>query len=215
MLESFAALEPTDGFRNYLRAGHPLPAEYLLVDRANLLTLRAPEMTVLMGGLRASTQTSGVRARRLHHAPGDPHQRLLRQPARHGHQVAGVRRVGRVSKAATSPPASPSGRHSVDLVFGSNSELRALVEVYASSDAQPEFLRDFVAAWAKVMNLDRFDLRLTCGSPGRPRAPAGPDAVGPAASPPPGRRLNHRPRAGGMRLRCCLRITQFHRTELR
>ena len=140
---------------------HRLPSEHLLVDRANLLTLSAPEMTVLVGGLRVL----GANFRQS--AAGRPHrgarvadQRLLREPARHGHGVeADVRRTRRPSRAATAPPARSGGpRSRVDLVFGSNSELRALAEVYASDDAQEKFVHDFVAAWDKVMNLDRFDL---------------------------------------------------------
>ena len=161
-VESFAALEPTaDGFRNYLGKGNRLPAEYLLLDRANLLTLSAPEMTVLVGGLRvlgANYQQSP--ARRLHRDAGVADQRLLRQPARHGHDLeAGVPRTRARSRAATPLRAQVKWTGTrVDLVFGSNSELRALAEVYASDDAKEKFVRDFVAAWDKVMNLDRFDL---------------------------------------------------------
>ena len=131
------------------------------MDRANLLTLTAPEMTVLVGGMRVlERQLRAVRARRLHRPARDADQRLLRQPARHGHGVEGVRLVpsnvyegrdratGEVKWTATA----------VDLVFGSNSQLRAIAEVYACDDAQEKFVRDFVAAWDKVMNLDRFDL---------------------------------------------------------
>ena len=160
-MESFAVLEPTaDGFRNYLGKGHRLPAEYLLVDRANLLTLSAPEMTVLVGGLRVlGANHRAVPARRLHRDARVADQRLLRQPARPGHDVdADVRGRGdlRGPRRATGELKWTGSR--VDLVFGSNSELRALAEVYASDDAQEKFVRDFVAAWDKVMNLDRFDV---------------------------------------------------------
>ena len=133
----------------------------LLLDRANLLTLTAPEMTVLVGGMRALGANYGaVSARRLHRPAGDVDQRLLRQPARHGHRVEGVdsdenvyegrdRASGDVRWTATA----------VDLVFGSNSQLRAIAEVYGARDGEEKFVRDFVAAWDKVMTLDRFDLR--------------------------------------------------------
>ncbi len=160
-VESFAALEPTaDGFRNYLGKGHRLPAEYLLLDRANLLTLSAPEMTVLVGGLRVLGANSGQsQLGVLTRTPGHADQRLLRQPARPGHDVE----ARRTSRRRRSRAATPRGEvkwtgSRVDLVFGSNSELRALAEVYASDDAKEKFVHDFVAAWVKVMNLDRFDL---------------------------------------------------------
>ena len=160
-VESFAALEPTaDGFRNYLGSGNLLPAEYLLLDKANLLTLSAPEMTVLVGGLRvlgANHQQSplGVLTKTPGSLTNDFFVNLLD--------------LGTTWKA-TSPDAETfEGRDlttgelkwtgsRVDLVFGSNSELRALAEVYASDDAREKFVHDFVAAWVKVMNLDRFDL---------------------------------------------------------
>ena len=160
-VESFAALEPTaDGFRNYLGKGHRLPAEYLLLDRANLLTLSAPEMTVLVGGLRvlgANVQQSplGVFTSTPGSLTNDFFVNLLD--------------LGTTWKATSEDAETFEGRDlatgevkwtgsRVDLVFGSNSELRALAEVYASDDAQEKFVRDFVAAWDKVMNLDRFDL---------------------------------------------------------
>jgi catalase-peroxidase len=159
-VEAFAALEPTaDGFRNYAGKGHQLPAEYLLVDRANLLTLSAPELTVLVGGLRvlgANTHQSpvGVFTTRPGLLTNDFFVNLLDMgitwkpmPADadlyEGHSAAGG--------------VSWTGSR-VDLVFGSNSELRALAEVYASDDAQEKFVRDFVAAWSKVMDLDRYDV---------------------------------------------------------
>jgi catalase-peroxidase len=160
-VESFAPLEPkADGFRNYLGNGHRLSAEELLVDRAQLLTLTAPEMTVLVGGLRAlnanfGQAAHGVFTQRPETLSRDFFVNLLDmgtkwQPASgsedtfEGHD----RKTGKVKWTGTR----------VDLVFGSNSQLRALAEVYACSDSQPAFVRDFVAAWNKVMNLDRYDL---------------------------------------------------------
>jgi catalase-peroxidase len=160
-VESFAALEPTaDGFRNYLGKGNRLPAEYLLTDRANLLTLSAPEMTVLVGGLRvlgANCQQSplGVFTTTPGSLTNDFFVNLLE--------------LGTTWKATSEDANTFEGRDAatgevkwtgsrVDLLFGSNSELRALAEVYASDDAKEKFVNDFVAAWDKVMNLDRFDL---------------------------------------------------------
>ena len=159
-VESFAALEPTaDGFRNYLGKGHRLPAEYLLIDRANLLNLSAPEMTVLIGGLRVlganyDNSKLGVLTTAPESLTNDFFVNLLD--------------LGTTWNPASSDAETFQGRDAagsvkwtgsrVDLVFGSNSELRAVAEVYASDDAQEKFVRDFVAAWAKVMNLDRFDL---------------------------------------------------------
>jgi catalase-peroxidase len=157
--DSFAALEPTvDGFRNYARGDHRLPAEYLLLDRANLLTLSAPEMTVLVGGLRvlganAGGSSLGVLTSRPETLTNDFFVNLLDlgttwKPAA-DETYEGTDGTGAVAWTGTR----------ADLVFGSNSELRALAEVYASDDAREKFVRDFVAAWTKVMNLDRFDLR--------------------------------------------------------
>jgi catalase-peroxidase len=159
-VESFAALEPSvDGFRNYLGKGQRLPAEYLLVDRANLLTLSAPEMTVLVGGLRvlgANHQQSslGVLTDRPGTLTNDFFVNLL---------DLGTTWSPTSEDAETFEGRDASGSVTwtgsrVDLVFGSNSELRALAEVYASDDAREKFVRDFVAAWAKVMDLDRFDV---------------------------------------------------------
>ncbi len=159
--ESFAALEPTaDGFRNYLGKGNRLPAEYLLLDRANLLGLSAPELTVLVGGLRVlganhADTAHGVLTDRPGTLTNDFFVNLLD--------------LGTTWTSANGDANTFEGRDSVtgevkwtgtraDLVFGSNSELRALAEVYASDDAKQKFARDFVAAWDKVMNLDRFDL---------------------------------------------------------
>jgi catalase-peroxidase len=159
-VESFSYLEPTsDGFRNYRGKGHRLPAEYLLVDRANLLGLTAPELTVLVGGLRvlganAGGSTAGV----LTDAPGtltnDFFVNLLSMDTQWS-SVAGDDDSFEARDA--SGAVVWTGTRS-DLVFGSNSELRAVAEVYASDDAKEKFVRDFVAAFDKVMNLDRYDV---------------------------------------------------------
>ena len=159
-VESFDALEPTaDGFRNYLAEDHRLTAEYLLVDRANLLTLSAPEMTVLVGGLRvlganAGGSTAGVLTDRPGTLTNDFFVNLL---------DLGTTWTATAGDAGSFVSHDAAGEVKwtgtrVDLVFGSNSELRALAEVYASDDAREKFVHDFVAAWDKVMNLDRFDL---------------------------------------------------------
>ncbi|MEE1940058.1 catalase/peroxidase HPI [Streptomyces sp. TRM 70361] len=160
-VESFAALEPTaDGFRNYLGKGNRLPAEYLLLDKANLLNLSAPEMTVLVGGLRVlganhRQSPAGV----LTSAPGkltnDFFVNLL-DLGTEWKPVSGDATVFEGRDAATGEVRWTGTR--ADLVFGANSELRAVAEVYASDDAREKFVTDFVAAWDKVMNLDRFDL---------------------------------------------------------
>ncbi len=160
-VESFAVLEPTaDGFRNYLRAGPRKPAEELLVERANMLTLTAPEMTVLIGGMRvlnANVRQSefGVFTGRPGTLTNDFFVNLLdmnteweADSTSEGVFEGRHRRTGDPKWTGTR----------VDLVFGSNSELRALAEVYACDDSEHAFVRDFVAAWGKVMNLDRFDL---------------------------------------------------------
>jgi catalase-peroxidase len=160
-VESFAALEPgADGFRNYLGKGQRLPAEYLLVDRANLLTLTAPEMTVLVGGLRvlgANSQGSSLGV--LTAEPGtltnDFFVNLLDLGTTwHPTSEDAETFEGRDASGSVRWTGSRA-----DLVFGSNSELRALAEVYASDDAREKFVHDFVAAWSKVMDLDRFDVR--------------------------------------------------------
>ncbi|MDH6122322.1 catalase-peroxidase [Kitasatospora sp. GAS204A] len=160
-VESFAALEPTaDGFRNYVGKGTRLPAEYLLIDRANLLNLSAPEMTALVGGLRvlgANHQQSpvGVFTKTPGSLTNDFFVNLLdlgttwQATSEDAHTFEG-------RDAATGAVKWTGSR--ADLVFGSNSELRAVAEVYASDDAEEKFVNDFVAAWAKVMELDRFDL---------------------------------------------------------
>ena len=159
-VEAFAVLEPTaDGFRNYVREGHEGWSAELLVDKANLLTLTAPEMTVLIGGMRAlnanvAQSDYGVFTKRPGTLTNDFFVNLLDMNTKW--QPTGTQGVLEGHDRAT-------GDHRwtgtvVDLVFGSNSQLRALAEVYASSDARQTFVDDFVAAWNKVMNLDRYDL---------------------------------------------------------
>ena len=160
-VESFAVLEPVaDGFRNYLRAGEKLPPEQRLLDRANLLTLTTPEMTVLIGGMRALDanfgQTQhGVFTDRPETLTNDFFVNLIdmstewKASASAENEFEGRdRATGEVKWTATA----------VDLVFGSNSQLRAIAEIYACDDGPDRFVRDFVAAWDKIMNLDRFDL---------------------------------------------------------
>jgi catalase-peroxidase len=160
-VESFAALEPkADGFRNYLGKGNRLPAEYLLIDKANLLTLSAPELTVLVGGLRVlGANYDGSKLGVLTATPGvlsnDFFVNLLDMGTT-WHPAAEDATTFEGRDAATGELKWTGSR--ADLVFGSNSELRALAEVYASDDAKEKFVNDFVAAWDKVMNLDRFDL---------------------------------------------------------
>jgi catalase-peroxidase len=160
-VESFAVLEPTaDGFRNYLGHGHATPAEHLLVERAYRLTLSAPEMTVLLGGLRAlnaNTRQSnvGVLTSRPGTLTSDFFVNLLDMDTE-CRPTSGAAETFEVRSRKTGKVNWTASR--VDLVFGSNSELRALAEVYACDDAREKFVRDFVAAWDKVMNLDRFDL---------------------------------------------------------
>ncbi len=159
-VESFANLEPkADGFRNYVGKGARLPAEYLLLDKANLLTLSAPEMTVLVGGLRVlGANYDGSKLGVLTSTPGSLTNDFF----------VNLLDLGTTWKATSEDANTFEGRDAAtgevnwtgsraDLVFGSNSELRALAEVYASDDAKEKFVHDFVAAWDKVMNLDRFD----------------------------------------------------------
>jgi catalase-peroxidase len=160
-VDSFAVLEPlADGFRNYLKGKFTVAAEQLLIDRAQLLTLTAPEMTVLMGGMRMlGTNVNGAK-----------HGVFTSKPeALTNDFFVNLLDMGTEWKAAAKDADGFEGRDRksgkvkwtgtrVDLVFGSNSQLRALAEVYASADAKEKFVKDFVAAWNKVMNLDRFDL---------------------------------------------------------
>jgi catalase-peroxidase len=160
-VESFAVLEPTaDGFRNYLRAGEKLPPETKLVDRAYMLTLTAPEMTALVGGMRALNANHGQTA---HGVFTDRPETLTND------FFVNLLDMGTEWKTSASAENVYEGRDrgtgevkwtatAVDLIFGSNAQLRALAEIYASEDAKEKFVRDFVAAWDKVMNLDRFDL---------------------------------------------------------
>jgi catalase-peroxidase len=158
---AFAVLEPTaDGFRNYLQKGHDLGAEHLLVERAFMLTLSAPEMTALVGGLRVLKANAGE----------SDHGVFTSQPGKLTNDFfVNLLDMATEWKATSESEDLFEGRDRgtgavrwtgtrVDLIFGSSSELRALAEVYASSDASEKFVRDFVAAWAKVMDLDRFDL---------------------------------------------------------
>jgi len=160
-VESFANLEPkADGFRNYVGKGNRLPTEYLLLDRANLLTLSAPEMTVLVGGMRVlganyDRSKLGVFTGTPGSLTNDFFVNLLDMGTT-WQPVAGDANAFEGRDAATGELKWTGSR--VDLIFGSNSELRALAEVYASDDAKEKFVNDFVAAWTKVMNLDRFDL---------------------------------------------------------
>jgi catalase-peroxidase len=157
---SFAVLEPkADGFRNHLRAGEKLPAETLLVDRAHLLNLTAPEMTVLVGGMRALNANAG---RTGHGVLTDRPEVLTNDFFRN---LLDMRTEWKVSESENVYEGRDRATGAVrwtataaDLVFGSNSQLRAIAEVYACADAAEKFARDFVAAWDKVMNLDRFDL---------------------------------------------------------
>jgi catalase-peroxidase len=160
-VESFAVLEPTaDGFRNYLQAGEKLPPETLLVDRAFMLTLTAPEMTVLIGGMRALNANFG----RAQHGVFIGHPETLTNDF-----FVNLLDMGTEWKVSASEENVYEGRDrttgdlkwtatAVDLLFGSNSQLRAISEVYACDDAKERFVRDFVAAWNKVMTLDRFEL---------------------------------------------------------
>ena len=160
-VEAFAVLEPrADGFRNYAQKDAGESAAEHLIDRAQLMTLTAPELTVLIGGMRAlnanvGQSAHGVFSERSETLSNDFFVNLLDMGTTWKKSVASPdvfegrdRKSGAVKRTATV----------VDLVFGSNSQLRALAEVYASSDAQSLFVKDFVAAWTKVMNLDRFDL---------------------------------------------------------
>jgi catalase-peroxidase len=160
-VESFAVLEPiADGFRNYLKGKYSVPAEALLVDKAQLLNLTAPEMTLLIGGLRVLGANAG----------GAKHGVFTKRPeALTNDFFVNLLDMGTEWKPVSQDPDAFEGRDRkagevkwtgsrVDLVFGSNSQLRALVEVYGSSDAEKKFVHDFVSAWNKVMNLDRFEV---------------------------------------------------------
>jgi catalase-peroxidase len=160
-VESFAVLEPVaDGFRNYLAGKYPVSGEEFLIDRAQLLTLTAPELTVLIGGMRVLNTNVG----------GTNHGVFTKRPgALTNDFFVNLLDMGTEWKAASDAKDVFEGRdrktgalkwtgRRVDLVFGSNSQLRALAEVYGCSDGQAKFVQDFVGAWTKVMNLDRYDL---------------------------------------------------------
>jgi catalase-peroxidase len=159
-VESFAVLEPVaDGFRNYCRPKYAVIAEHLLVDKAQLLTLNAPEMTVLVGGLRAlnanfGQSKHGVFTKRPEALTNDFFVNLLDMNTKWEPTPTEGVYEGRDRKSGQNKWTGTR----VDLVFGSNSQLRAIAEVYACGDAKEKFVQDFVAAWAKVMNLDRYDL---------------------------------------------------------
>ncbi|MFE1321353.1 catalase/peroxidase HPI [Kitasatospora phosalacinea] len=159
-VESFAALEPqADGFRNYQGKGTRLPAEYLLVDKANLLNLSAPELTVLVGGLRVlGANTGGSQHGVFTDRPGTLSNDFFTNLLDLGTTWAPVASDHTVYEGRDASGAVKWTGTRADLVFGSNSELRALAEVYASDDAKEKFVKDFAAAWTKVMELDRFDL---------------------------------------------------------
>jgi catalase-peroxidase len=162
-VESFAVLEPiADGFINYLRNGHGIPAEEILLDRAQLLTLTAPEMTVLLGGMRAlntnfGQSKHGVFTNRPETLTNDFFVNLLDMNTRWQASSASDS-VYEGRDLATGESKWTATR--IDLIFGSNSQLRALGEVYACEDSKEKFVKDFVAAWVKVMNLDRYDIGL-------------------------------------------------------
>ena len=160
-VESFAVLEPSaDGFRNFIKKGHSRPAAELLIDRSNLLKLTAPEMTVLIGGMRVlnanfGQSKNGVFTQQTETLSNDFFVNLL--------DMGTTWKKSETAEGVLEGRAGAAGAVKwtgtvVDLVFGSNSQLRALAEVYASNDAKKSFAQDFVAAWTKVMNLDRFDL---------------------------------------------------------
>ncbi|NDE18346.1 catalase-peroxidase, partial [bacterium] len=161
-VHAFAVLEPkADGFRNHVQEGQTLPAEEMLLDRAHFLQLTAPEMTALVGGMRVlggnhGKTSHGVFTKRPEALTNDFFVNLLDMGTEWKKSAKGEgiyeghdRRSGQVKWTGTA----------VDLIFGSNSQLRAIAEVYACADGHHKFVRDFVAAWNKVMNLDRFDLR--------------------------------------------------------
>ncbi|MCW2931435.1 MAG: catalase/peroxidase [Actinomycetia bacterium] len=161
-VESFAVLEPqADGFRNYLAKGSPLPAEYLLLDRANLLTLSAPELTVLVGGLRVlGANYKGLPLGAFTGTPGVLTNDFFVNLLDYGTEWTPTTDEAETFEGrdrATGEVKWTASR--ADLIFGANSELRAVAEVYGSDDAKEKFVRDFVAAWAKVSDLDRYDLR--------------------------------------------------------
>jgi catalase-peroxidase len=173
-VKSFAVLEPVaDGFRNYLKDKYGVSAEELLIDKAQLLTLTAPELTVLVGGLRvlganAAGSKHGVFTKKPEALNNDFFVNLL-DMATEWKPMSDAKDVFEGRDRKTGELKWTGTR--VDLVFGSNAQLRALAEVYGSSDAQEKFVQDFVAAWNKVMNLDRFDVVLS-SLPASTRSPS-------------------------------------------
>ena len=158
-MESFAHLEPkADGFRNYLGKGLRLPAEYLLVDKANLLTLSAPQMAVLVGGLRVlGANYDGSKLGVFTDTPGALTNDFFVNLLDYDTTWTPASEDATTFEGRTADGEVKWTGSRVDLVFGSNSELRAVAEVYAGDDAKEKFVTDFVAAWTKVMNADRFD----------------------------------------------------------
>jgi catalase-peroxidase len=160
-LKSFAALEPVaDGFRNYIKTKYAVSAEELLIDRAQLLTLTAPEMTVLVGGMRVlnanfGQSQNGVFTKQPETLTNDFFVNLL-DMGTEWKATSDDKKIFEGRDCATGERKWTATR--ADLIFGSNSQLRAIAEVYAQDDAKTKFVNDFVAAWNKVMNADRFDL---------------------------------------------------------
>ena len=161
-IASFAVMEPhADGFRNYLVKEFSMPAEHLLLDRAQLLTLSAPEMTVLIGGMRmlntnVDKSSNGVFTSKLETLSNDYFVNLLDLNTQ-WRAISDDQEIFEGRDRATGEVKWTGSR--VDLIFGSNSELRAIAEIYGSADSKSKFIKDFVKAWTKVMNLDRFDLK--------------------------------------------------------
>jgi catalase-peroxidase len=158
-VESFGVLEPiADGFRNYLKTRR-VPAEQLLIDKAQLLTLTAPEMTVLIGGLRVLGANVGKTAHGVFTTRPEALTNDFFTLLDMGVEWKPVSEANEEFEGRDRKTGQPWTATRVDLVFGSNAQLRALAEVYATAGAQEKFVHDFVAAWTKVMNLDRFDLK--------------------------------------------------------
>ena len=160
-VDSFAVLEPVaDGFRNYVKAGIHTAAEELLVDKAQLLTLTAPEMTALVGGMRVlNTNSDGTAHGVFTKTPGALTNDFFVNLLDFGTTWKAVNEYAQVFEGRDRKTGEVKWTGTrADLIFGSNSELRALAEVYACEDGKAKFVKDFVAAWNKVMNLDRFDL---------------------------------------------------------
>jgi catalase-peroxidase len=160
-VESFSVLEPAaDGFRNYCKTKFAIPAEELLIDKAQLLTLTAPEMTVLVGGMRVlNTNFDGSKHGVFTNSPEQLTNDFFVNLLDMGTVWKAADESGELFEGKDRKTGTPKWTATrVDLIFGSNSELRALAEVYGSADAKGKFIDDFVAAWNKVMNLDRFEI---------------------------------------------------------